>query len=191
MSDVYANNIRVYIKQGNDIIAGVPELQRIISSYSCPLSAEVERFLKDRAIEFTRRSQSVTYLALSKADDELLGYFAMAVKVLSVRRGTVSNTVWKKLLRTGEVDTDGKTITTPAYLIAQLGKNYADGLDKRMTGADLLKLACDKAYELQYMAGGVAVFVEADDRAELAEFYHGNREFCSPRLRYFRQNSVA
>ena len=49
-------------------------------------------------MEFTKKSQSVTYLVFSVESKELLGYFTLALKPLSVRGETVSKTTKRKLL---------------------------------------------------------------------------------------------
>ena len=61
-------------------------------------------FLKKNAVEFTKKSQSVTYLVFSVESKELLGYFTLALKPLSVRGETVSKTTKRKLLRISELD---------------------------------------------------------------------------------------
>ena len=58
-------NIRDYLTLGNDSKAGEPMLTRVLSGFSCPKNPDVERFLKNSAIEFTKKSQSVTYLVFS------------------------------------------------------------------------------------------------------------------------------
>ena len=50
-----------------------------------------------------------------------------------------------------------------AYLIAQLGKNFADGRNNRITGAEMLELAWSVIEEMQYMGGGMVVFLEANN----------------------------
>ena len=116
-------NIRRYIGNEN-LELGEDELLQILSEFSCPMNPDVERFLKYSSIEFTKKNQSVTYLVFSVADGKLLGYFTLALKPLTIRGETVSNTVKKKLLRISELDKDSDTYTMSAYLIAQLGKNY-------------------------------------------------------------------
>ena len=83
-------NIRKYLE---DAKLGEHYLERIISEYSCDKNFDVERFLKNSAIEFTKKNQSVTYLVFSTEDGELLGYFAIALKVLTVNGANVSGTV--------------------------------------------------------------------------------------------------
>lgn len=55
-------NIRDYLALGNDNKAGEPMLTRVLSGFSCPKNPDVERFLKNSSVEFTKKSQSVTYL---------------------------------------------------------------------------------------------------------------------------------
>lgn len=55
-------NIRDYLALGDDDEAGEPELVRTISEFSCLQNPDVERFLKNSAIEFAKKNQSVTYL---------------------------------------------------------------------------------------------------------------------------------
>ena len=43
---------------------GEHRVREVINKFSCPLNLEVENFLKKNAINFTKKSQSVTYLKL-------------------------------------------------------------------------------------------------------------------------------
>ena len=139
------------------------------------MNHDVERFLKYSSIEFTKKNQSVTYLVFSVADGKLLGYFTLALKPLTVRGETVSNTVKRKLLRVSELDKKSDTYTMSAYLIAQLGKNYSENDGKMITGAELLGLAWNKIKATQYMFGGMVTFLEAENEEKLLSFYRDNR----------------
>ena len=167
-------NIRRYIGNENPEL-GEDELLQIFSEFSCPMNPDVERFLKHSSIEFTKKNQSVTYLVFSVADGKLLGYFTLALKPLTVRGETVSNTVKRKLLRVSELDKKSDTYTMSAYLIAQLGKNYSEKDGKMITGAELLELAWDKIKATQYMFGGMVTFLEAENEEKLLSFYRNNR----------------
>ena len=167
-------NIRRYIGNENPEL-GEDELLQILSEFSCPMNPDVERFLKHSSIEFTKKNQSVTYLVFSVADGKLLGYFTLALKPLTVRGETVSNTVKRKLLRVSELDKKSDTYTMSAYLIAQLGKNYSENDGKMITGAELLELAWDKIKATQYMFGGMVTFLEAENEEKLLSFYRDNR----------------
>ena len=167
-------NIRRYIGNENPEL-GEDELLQILSEFSCPMNPDVERFLKYSSIEFTKKNQSVTYLVFSVADGKLLGYFTLALKPLTVKGETVSNTVKRKLLRVSELDKKSDTYTMSAYLIAQLGKNYSENDGKMITGAELLGLAWDKIKATQYMFGGMVTFLETENEERLLSFYRDNR----------------
>ena len=171
----FSVNIREYLALGNDEEAGEPALVELLSGFSSPKNKDVERFLKKSAIEFTKKNQSVTYLVVSAEDVRLLGYFTLALKPLTVRGETVSNTMKRKLLRISELDEKSDTYTMSAYLIAQLGKHFSESGGTEITGAELLKLAWDKIKEIQYLGGGVVTFLEAENEEKLLSFYRDNR----------------
>ena len=171
----FSVNIREYLALGNDEEAGEPALVELLSGFSSPKNKDVERFLKKSAIEFTKKNQSVTYLVVSAEDVRLLGYFTLALKPLTVRGETVSNTMKRKLLRISELDEKSDTYTMSAYLIAQLGKNFSESGGTEITGAELLKLAWDKIKEIQYLGGGIVTFLEAEKEEKLLSFYRDNR----------------
>lgn len=167
-------NIRKYLESDNPKL-GEDDLVQILSEFSCTRNSDVERYLKNSAIEFTKKNQSVTYLVFSAEDGQLLGYFTIALKPLTVRGEAISNTVKKKLLRISELDEETQTYTMSAYLIAQLGKNFTNGMDKRITGEELLEAAWNIIEELKYRAGGVVAFLETNNEDKLLEFYRDNR----------------
>lgn len=171
----YAVNIREYLALGDDPEAGEPALVKLLSGFSCPKNPDVERFLKNSAIEFTKKNQSVTYVVISVKDGGLLGYFTLALKPLTVRGETVSNTTRKKLLRVSELDEKSDTYTMAAYLIAQLGKNYTNDKNKEISGEELIELAWMVIEEAQYMFGGMVTFLEAENEEKLLSFYSDNR----------------
>lgn len=131
--------------------------------------------MKKNAIEFTKKNQSVTYLVFSNDEGELIGYFSIALRPLTVRVETVSNTVKRKLLRISELDEKSQTYTMSAYLIAQLDKNFAEGRNNRITGAEMLELTWSVIEEMQYMGGGMAVFLEGNNDDKLLKYYNDNR----------------
>ena len=167
-------NIRRYLNSDNPKL-GESRLLQVLSGFSCPKNPDVERFLKKNSIEFTKKNQSVTYLVFDVSSMELVGYFTIALKPLTVRGETVSNTVKKKLMRVSELDEQSQTYTMSAYLIAQLGKNFKNGAEKKITGEELLELAWDIVEKMQYMGGGMVTFLEAENSERLLSFYQANR----------------
>lgn len=171
-------NIREYL-ENDDKRLGEDKLLQLLSEFSCPLNPDVERFLKQQSIEFAKKHQAVTYLVMSLEDAELLGYFSITIKPLVVKAEPFSNTTKRKLARFSEINKSEQTYNIAAYLIAQLGKNYNDSAKDRITGQELLEAAIRQAQILQYQAGGMVVFVEADNKEKLLSFYesYGFKQF--------------
>ncbi len=138
---------------------------------------DVERFLKEQSINFTKKNQSVTYLVFSNEDAELVGYFTLTIKPICVNSNDFSNTMKRKIARVSELDEPTNTYTLSAYLIAQIGKNFANNANKKITGEQLLQAAIETIKELQYMAGGMVVFLEAEDNEKLMHFYEDENGF--------------
>ena len=157
-------NIREYLASGDKRL-GEDKLVQLLSEFSCPLNPDVERFLKQQAIDFAKKHQAVTYLLLSLEDAELLGYFSITIKPLIVKAEPFSNTAKRKLARFSEIDKSEQTYNLAAYLIAQLGKNFND------TGQELLEAAIRQTQILQYQVGGMVAFVEAENKEKLLYFY--------------------
>lgn len=167
-------NIRNYL-DNNDSLLGENDLVQILSDFSCDKNQDVEKFLKNNSIDFTKKNQSVTYIILDKDDGELLGYFTIALKLLMVRGETISNNIKRQLKRISEYNEETQTFVVPAYLIAQLGKNYTNNANNKITGNELLEIAWTKVKEIQYQVGGVITFLEANNEEKLLSFYENNK----------------
>ena len=170
-------NIRDYFLDNNCEITGERMLINLFFVFSCPLNPNVEKFLKENAITFTKKNQSVTYLVFSDKTATLVGYFTMVIKPITVNSTVISNTLRKKLLRVGKIDADKQKLYLSAYLIAQLGKNYSENANTQITGEQLLEIAISEVKKLQYRAGGVAVFLESENNSKLRQFYVDENDF--------------
>lgn len=173
-------NIREYLNGQNDEL-GEDDLLQVLSEFSCEKNKDVEKFAKEQSIEFARKQQSVTYLVFSSEDAELVGYFAITIKPITVNAEPFSNTAKRKLARVSELNEQNHTYNLAAYLIAQLGKNYHNGANERITGEELLGLAIRQIQQLQYLAGGMVVFLETSNEEKLLSFYQskGFQQFDS------------
>ena len=169
-SNIYTVNIRQYFGSAE----GMEELRTLISKFSCPRNPSIERFLKNNAINFTKQDTSVTYLVFSKGIGEFLGYFSLTIRPIEVPADRVSKSLGRRLERAGRFDRQANIYNAAAYLIAQLGKNYTDGANERISGAELLFSAWKVLQMIQYDIGGSIVFVEAEDIPELLDFYTRN-----------------
>lgn len=172
-------NIREYLEQDTVNEIGEADLEAAISDFSCPRNLDVEHFLKKNSIEFARKNQSVTYLVLSNEDGSLVGYFTIAIKPLTIHAEAMSNTTKKKMQRVSKLDENTGTYTASAFLIAQLGKNFAEQANEKISGDELLDAAWSVVKGLQYAAGGMVTFLEAERKEKLLSFYRNNgfREF--------------
>lgn len=166
-------NIREYLGDGSYGL-GEDNLRQVLSEFSCKVNPDVEKFVKEQSVEFAKKQQSVTYLVFSTEDAELLGYFAITIKPITVNAEPFSNTVKKKLSRVSILNEQTQTYNLAAYLIAQLGKNYNNGANERISGRELLGLAIKQIRQLQYLAGGMVIFLEANNEEKLLSFYQEN-----------------
>lgn len=161
----------------NDDSLGESAAKNVLSSFSCPLNPDVEYFLRHTAIEFSKQSISSTYLIMASYKDKyvLCGYFSLANKVFCIEKDSLPNKNWKRrMAKFGQFDKAVQRYTISAPLIGQLGKNYANGYDKLITGDELLKLALDKVREMQYIVGGKIVYLECEQKEKLIDFYQSN-----------------
>lgn len=169
-ANVRSINIRDYFSS----VDGMKKLQEYIAVFSCPRNSSIEHFLKNNAINFTKQDNSVTYLVFSEDTGELLGYFSLAIRPIEIPADRVSKTLGRRLERAGRFDRQANIYNAAAYLIGQLGKNYTDGANERISGDDLLKSAWQVLKLIQYDVGGSIVFVESEDVPALVEFYNRN-----------------
>lgn len=134
-------NIREYLRQGQ---SGEDLLQQVFSTFSCDKNSDVEKFLLEQSIDFTKKNQSVTYIVLTPEEGQIIGYFTITIKPITVNGAGFSNTVKKKIARVSEQDEDNGNYSLSAYLIAQLGKNFKNGVNEKISGEQLLGLAIEK-----------------------------------------------
>ena len=155
---------------------GEGRVKSILSSFSCPMNPDIEYFLKHRAIEFAKQSMTPTHLIFSSYKDklELIGYFSLTIKNFRVYKDRISRALCYKNKKFGVFDADQRVYMIPAPLIAQLGKNFSKGLDKLISGDELLQMAIDKIAMIQQSIGGKVVYVECEDKPKLLDFYRRN-----------------
>jgi hypothetical protein len=157
---------------------GEDDVKSILSSFSCPMNKDVEDFIRNKAIEFSKRGFAKTHLVFWVSDDqtekEFVGYYTVASKVIKVEKKAVSKSVGKRLRAQGINSHDDNEYIVPAPLIGQLGKNYADGNNCLISGNELLTLAVEKVKLVQNEIGGRFVYLECEEKEKLLEFYQQN-----------------
>ena len=167
-------NIRAYLDKDKSTYIREQSLYDILSEFSCPPNQDVEHFLLHNSIEFTKKSQSVTYLVFHDVTGDLSGYFTLAMKPISVCAASLSKTMAKRLARVSVWNEETNTYTTSAYLIAQIGKNFSLPKERRISGSDLLDLALDIVANANYIIGRAIEFLECEDKSVLMDFYTNN-----------------
>ena len=155
---------------------GEDRAKEILSSFRCPLNPDVEDFLRIKAIEFAKQGLSQTHLVMASYREEpvVVGYFTLANKYIAVSAKKISGTTRKRINKFAIHDGQLRAYYMATPLIAQLGKNYANGFDKLISGDELLYLACQKVSAIQWELGGKYVYIECEDKEKLTEFYRRN-----------------
>jgi hypothetical protein len=156
---------------------GEDKLNAILADYSCPLNEDVEHFLKHSAAPFSRQGLAKTHLIFASYKDAwvLVGYFALAMKTFHIKHAkSLSSKLRSRMRRFARIIDETGAYEIAAPLIAQLGKNFANGYDKLITGDELLKLACDKVAGIHSAMGGKIAYLECEDKQPLLDFYERN-----------------
>ena len=150
---------------------GEAKVRSDLSSFSCPVSPKIENFIRNRAIDFARRKISITYIVSDPEDGEILGFFTLAHKAVMIPPHKLSNTSRKRLARFARFDEPTGQYMASAFLIAQLGKNYAVDDGTLITGAELLDIANDILLGVQRKIGGGVIYLDSEDTPKLMQFY--------------------
>ncbi len=98
---------------------GEKELREDLACFSCDVNPEIEKFIRNKAIDFARRKLSVTYLVTDADDGEILGFFALTHKAVLIPRANLSKSSLKKLERFAQLDRATGEYMASAFLIAQ------------------------------------------------------------------------
>ena len=150
---------------------GEEKVRMYISSFSSPINPKIENFIRNRAIDFSRRKVSITYLVSDLEDGSLLGFFALTHKAVLIPFGILSNTMRRKIDRFARLDRATGEYMASAFLIAQFGKNYDVDGGKRITGRELMSVANDVLVHIQHQIGGGIVYLDCEDAEGLKQFY--------------------
>ena len=102
---------------------GEESVKGILSSFSCPKNKDVENFLKNKAIEFSKRGFAKTHLVFWATDNgtekELVGYYTIAPRFITIQREAVDSNEARKLREQGIYNEKTNDYTVSAPLIRQ------------------------------------------------------------------------
>lgn len=151
---------------------GEDRLKTILSPFMCPQNKDVENFIQAKAIDFARQRIAMTYLVFSDGKSpELVGYFTLANKFVSITGNALSKTLQKRIKKFSQYDEELDRFLVSMPLIAQLGKNFNPSLSSFIPGQDLLSIACGKVQEAQFIIEGKTVYIECANNPKLYTFY--------------------
>ena len=155
--------------------AAEARLLSFLSSFSCSKNQDVHNFLTTgRCISFEKRNRSRTYLILNE-ENEILGYFSLALKTLFAQRKSLTNSLRKKI-NPGKCrasfpeDLDYYNV----FLIGQIGRN--DSFEsKDFSLSDFFSEIFSILVEVQNKVGGSSILIEVDNNQKLIDLYkeHG------------------
>ena len=151
---------------------GEESLQNILCDFSCPLNPEIENYAKRSALDLNKKKISMTY-AVIDSNSNIASLFTLTHKAIEVDCNCFSKNMKKKLKRFANPSDFDDSLSLSAFLIAQLGKNYAVGI-KAPSGLELMDFAIDILKKAQHLIGGGVVYVECENKEKLLEFYQND-----------------
>ena len=152
-----------------DMEGGEELFTKMASSFSS-INKDVEHFFKEKAIQSCRLNTSSTYIVVSTDGAlEVLGYFTLATKMLTIKTASLSKTEQKQISRFGYYDEDSESYKVPAILIAQFSRNFSSNI--RLNGSDLMDIVLKQVKNVLNLTSGKTVFLECEKIKKLTVFY--------------------
>ena len=161
-------------------VYGETRIKEFLGDFQSPLNKDVEYFIKEKAIEFSKQSIAETFIVTSsyKNQEVIVGYFALANKAVLLQSNMFKGEKKKRFSKFAKYNEYTQSYLVSLPLIGQLGKNYYNNYNKLIDGNILLDFAFKKVKEGQDIFGGRFVFLECEDNPKLKEFYENNGFVC-------------
>ena len=147
----------------------------IAGSFKSP-NKDVERFVKTKSVQATKLNTATTYLVYretSPVEIDFVGYFSLAMKMLTLKKAALSKSTEKIISRFGYYDEDSDSYKVPAVLIAQFGRNFNQN-SASISGTDLMSITLRQVKEILSFLSGKTVFLECEKKPKLIDFYREN-----------------
>lgn len=144
----------------------------IAESFKSP-NKDVENFLKTKAVQATKLNTATTYLVyteVSPIEIDLIGYFSLAMKMLTIKKSSLSSSKEKIISRFGYYDDDSDSYKVPAVLVAQFGRNF-NNESSSIPGTNLMDIALMQIKTVLSFLSGKTVFLECEKKKKLIDFY--------------------
>lgn len=155
---------------------GEDKMKFVLSDFVSNKNKDVEHFIHQNAIPFTKQRIAMTYLVFSdELSPQLVGFYTFANKFVTIPSSNISNSFKKRISKFTQFDNELNRYLISMPLIAQLGKNNSSNLTQSITGNRLLKYAYDKVESAQLIIGGKTTYIECPSIAKLYDFYSSNK----------------
>ena len=102
-----------------DLISSVgeEEIRSALYEFECSKNPEIEKFLKNNAVNFAKCKISVTHLILDDVG-QIVAYFTLTHKSVNIAAENLSKSALKTLSRYAILDADSSSFNISAFLIA-------------------------------------------------------------------------
>ncbi len=169
---------------------GEEKLRNILSEFSCPKNLEIENFVRNNAIDFAKKKMSITHFLVDEKSKPV-AFFTLTHKAVKIQDEVLSSTQRRKIKRYAQLDEATNSYMTSAFLVAQLGKNYATDKNVDFNGNDIMDDAMDILTSVQHDVGGGVAYLECEDKPQLLKFYQNeNNGFRVFGERYSGQEQI-
>lgn len=171
MSDVSVVPLTIWAEGKSD-----NEISDFLCSFSCEdINKDVHRFFRKKSLAFARSNISATHLVLSSDFNNILAFYTLVCKPLSVNADGLTEENQNSLELFCRLNKSTNCYAFSAYLIAQLGLNYAPGLNGSLNGDELMALILDHLRRIRINLGGNLTFVEYETgNKKLFDYYTRN-----------------
>ncbi|MBQ9486784.1 MAG: hypothetical protein IJU91_03145, partial [Selenomonadaceae bacterium] len=158
---------------------GQEKTREFLSKFSCPLNADVEDFIRNKAITFALQGLAAVWIVFASYKEKYVpvGYFALANKHFHIDTDKMNSKNRRQIQKFGTFDIGINKYIVSAPLIGQLGKNYHNDYNSLITGDELLDIACTTVKEAHWRIGGRLVYLECENIPSLINFYQRNGFF--------------
>jgi hypothetical protein len=153
-------------------------IKNLLSTFSCTINNDLEKFLHENSIDLEKRKISRTYLYFNQ-DLEITAYFTLSLKILNTNG--ISKTLIQKL---DGVRKDRENI--PCYLIGQLGKNSNCTYK---IGQYLLDRAIQEIEKVNIILGGRFIILDSVNKKEVIDFYTNKQNNFKPIKEYNNEDN--
>jgi|GEM_PF-1017800 len=152
---------------------GESYFKKMADSFSS-INKDVETFFKEKAAQSCKLNTSSTYIIVSTDRElEVLGYFTLATKMLTIKLSILTKSEQKVISRYGYYDEDSDSLKIPAILIAQLSRNF--NTSDALCGSDLMDIILKQVKNIFNLTSGKTVFLECERIKKLTDFYESQK----------------